>query len=59
MIKIAHRGSINGKVLDHRGNENYYKFHDNSMLSYVNAIQQKFDMIEELHKLKTDSWNWI
>ena len=46
MLKIAHRGSTNGRVIDHRGNINYYKFPENSMLSYVNAITQKFDMIE-------------
>lgn len=46
MIKIAHRGSIFGKVIDYRGNDNYYKFPENSMLSYLNAIEQGFDMIE-------------
>ena len=46
MLKIAHRGSVNGKVKDYRGNLSYYKFPDNSMLSYINAIDEKFDMIE-------------
>lgn len=46
MIKIAHRGSTNGKVIDHRGNATYYKFPENSMLSYINAIKEQFDMIE-------------
>ena len=46
MLKIAHRGSVNGKVKDYRGNVSYYKFPDNSMLSYINAIDEKFDMIE-------------
>ena len=46
MLKIAHRGSVNGKVKDYRGNSTYHKFPDNSMLSYINAIYEKFDMIE-------------
>ena len=46
MIIIAHRGSTNGKVRDHRGNINFYKFPENSMLSYINAIEEQFDMIE-------------
>jgi glycerophosphoryl diester phosphodiesterase len=46
MIKIAHRGSRHGKVIDYRGNSNYYKFPENSLLSYINAIEQGFDMIE-------------
>ena len=46
MIKIAHRGSTLGKFIDYRGNDYYYKFPENSMLSYLNAIEQGFDMIE-------------
>jgi len=46
MLKIAHRGSTIGTVIDRRGNINYHKFHENSLLSYKNAIDQKFDMVE-------------
>lgn len=46
MIKIAHRGSTQRKIIDNRGNPNYYKFPENSILSYINAIEQGFDMIE-------------
>ena len=46
MIKIAHRGSTHGKIIDNRGNTNYYKFPENSILSYINAIEQGFNMIE-------------
>ena len=33
MIKIAHRGSTQRKIIDNRGNPNYYKFPENSILS--------------------------
>ena len=46
MLRIAHRGSTQGKILDHRGDIIYYKFPENSMLSYINALQENFDMIE-------------
>lgn len=55
MIKIAHRGSIFGKVIDCRGNDNYYKFPENSLLSYLNAIEQGFDMIEADVSLTKDN----
>ena len=55
MIKIAHRGSIFGKVIDYRGNDNYYKFPENSILSYINAIEQGFDMIEADVSLTKDN----
>lgn len=46
MLKIAHRGSTHSTITDHRGNDNYYKFPENSLLAYINAIEQKFDMVE-------------
>ena len=46
MLKIAHRGSTLATITDHRGNNNYYKFPENSILAYINAIEQKFDMVE-------------
>tara|TARA_Y100000389_G_C17450068_1_gene514174 strand:- start:1628 stop:2305 length:678 start_codon:yes stop_codon:yes gene_type:complete len=46
MLKIAHRGCTLATIPDHRGNDNYYKFPENSLLAYINAIEQNFDMVE-------------
>ena len=46
MLKIAHRGSTHARITDKRGDDNYYKLPENSLMSYQNAIEQNFDMIE-------------
>jgi len=45
MFKIAHRGSTL-KTYISNGETHYLKFPENSLLSYLNAIEDKFDMIE-------------
>lgn len=46
MLKIAHRGTTLATITDNRGDDNYHKFPENSLLAYINAIEQKFDMVE-------------
>ena len=46
MIKIAHRGSCFKYNYDREEFSHCIKFKENSLLSYLNAIEEKFDFIE-------------
>lgn len=46
MIKIAHRGSCYSYNFFNKEFSNCIKFNENTLLSYLNAIEQKFDFIE-------------